>query len=318
LILEITDLKCSYGDKEVLKGVTLTARPRVTALIGPNAAGKTTLMRCIAGILQSSGKMTLDGIDITDGRDRRTRETMSYLPQEAPDRTSLTVMEIVLLGRLDSLTWKVSEEDLSAAYGMLVELGIEDLAIRPMNELSGGQQQLVMIAQCLVRNPRVLLMDEPTNSLDLQKQLEMFDLIRQVTAEKAMTTLMVLHDINFAARYADRVIVLSEGAVHSAGPPHEVINEAMIREVYGVESTVEMGPDLVPSVRPLRSVRPFSRRHLCVDPEPVPHRCASGTSVAGGGSARARLDTLEGADGAPREGWTMKDAEAGSGAHRLK
>jgi len=261
LKLEIAELRCSYGEKEVLKGVGMTAGPCITALIGPNAAGKSTLMKCIAGILQSSGRMTLDGIDITDGRNREVREMMSYLPQEAPDRTSLTVMEIVLLGRLDSLNWKVSEEDLSIAYGMLVELGIEDLAVRPMNELSGGQQQMIMIAQCLVRDPRVLLMDEPTNSLDLQKQLEMFDLIRQVTDERKMTTLMVLHDINFAARYADRVIVVSNGMVHSAGPPSEVINEAMIQEVYGVEATVHVGPDMVPHVHPLRSVRRTALKH---------------------------------------------------------
>lgn len=280
--LEIADLRCSYGEKEVLKGVELAAGPSVTALIGPNAAGKSTLMRCVAGILQSSGTMTLDGVDIADGRNREVRRMMSYLPQEAPDRTSLTVMEITLLGRLDSLTWKVSEEDVSAAYGMLVELGIEDLAIRPVNELSGGQQQMVMIAQCLVRDPQVLLMDEPTNNLDLQKQLEMFDLIRQVTGEKGMTTLVVLHDINFAARYADQVIVLSKGRVHSAGPPGEVVSEAMIREVYGVESTVDEGPDGIPCVHPLRSVRsrlPKEREAAHTERRPI--ACAPGGRGAG-------------------------------------
>lgn len=291
--LEITDLKCSYGEKEVLKGVSLTAGPSMTALIGPNAAGKSTLMRCIAGILQSSGTMTLDGIDITDGRNREAREKMSYLPQEAPDRTSLTVMEIVLLGRLDSLTWKVGEEDVSAAHGMLVELGIEGLALRPMDELSGGQQQMVMIAQCLVRDPRVLLMDEPTNSLDLQKQLEMFEMIRQVTAERNMTTLMVLHDINYAARYADQVIVVSNGAVHSAGPPHEVVNETMIREVYGVESMVHVGPDMVPHVHPLRSVRSMSSRLRRADPGAAREEGELIIPARGGGSMGAPLGLPE-------------------------
>jgi iron complex transport system ATP-binding protein len=263
MTLEVINLQYSYGAKQVLKNIDLTAKSKITALIGPNAAGKSTLLKCIAGILKSNGQILLDGKDISCHGTWAARKQISYLPQELPDRTSLTVMEFVLLGRLDSLTWKVCDDDLAIASDVLDDLDIIGIATRPVNELSGGQQQMCSIAQALVRCPYLLLMDEPTNSLDLQRQLEMFELIKGVTQKNKIITVAVLHDINFAARYADEIVVLSKGAIYSSGPPSKVITEEMLREVYGVNTVVKLNDEGIPQVSPIGSIRclPWFRKN---------------------------------------------------------
>jgi iron complex transport system ATP-binding protein len=255
LTLEIVGLQYSYGSNEVLKRIDITAASKITALIGPNAAGKSTLIKCVAGILKSHGEILLDDVDISHRGRWEARKKISYLPQELANHTTLTVMEFVLLGRLDSLTWKVSDEDLAVACDVMTDLGIIDISTCPMNALSGGQQQMASIAQALVRNPHLLLMDEPTNSLDLQRQLEIFELIKGVTAKSKMITLMVLHDINFAARYSEEIVVIHEGVVHSSGSPSKVINEDMLRDVYGVNATITTTAEGIPQVSPICSMR---------------------------------------------------------------
>jgi iron complex transport system ATP-binding protein len=253
--LQISNVEYSYGSKKVLNGINLSVDSNLTALIGPNAAGKSTLLKCVAGILKAKGSLLLDGKDVSYTGDWETRKAISYLPQEAPDRTVLTVMEIILLGRLDSLTWKVSDEDINLAYKVMEDLDITHISTRSMNELSGGQQQIVSIAQALVRQPRLLLLDEPTNNLDLQKQLEMFELIKGITVKNHVTTLAVLHDINFAARYADNIVILSDGKIYASGLPADVIKEDIIKTVYGVNSTVSFTSEGIPQVYPISSVR---------------------------------------------------------------
>jgi iron complex transport system ATP-binding protein len=183
-------------------------------------------------------------------------------------------MEFVLLGRLNSLTWKVCDDEISLAYDVMTDLGILDIATRPMNSLSGGQQQMVSVAQALVRKPYLLLLDEPTNNLDLQRQLELFELIKEITIKNKIITLAVLHDINFAARYADEIIVIHNGAVHSSGPPSQIINEKMIREVYGVNATITSTAEGIPQVSPICSMRclPWFKKNAnnsacCLEPQ---------------------------------------------------
>lgn len=253
--LDIIDLNLSYGSKMVLDGLNMQAKPGITALIGPNAAGKSTLLKCVVGILKPKGHILLDGVEILDKRNKELIEMISYLPQEMPDLTTLTVIDVVLLGRVNSLSWKVSDEEIDQAYSVLEDLGMEGLASSPMTELSGGQQQMVYIAQSLVRNPSLLLMDEPTNSLDIQKQLEMFELIQGVVEERKITTLIVLHDINLASRYADQIVVLRNGNVFCSGTATDVINEDLIRRVYGIESVVHFLQEGFPQIFPLGSVR---------------------------------------------------------------
>ena len=253
--LEVRHLTFGYRTVPVLKNVCIDAEPMVTAVIGPNAAGKSTLLKCLSGILKPEGSILLDGKDLKEYKSDDLLQAVSYLPQDSSSNAALTVFEAVLLGRLNSLSWTVTDEDLSLTLDALEKLGIEGLAKRPLNELSGGQKQMVSIAQSIVRKPAVLLMDEPTNSLDLQHQLELFDLIRTITKDTNMTTVVALHDLNLAARYGDRIVLLNYGMVEATGSPESVITEEMIRNVYGVNARVTIDNEGIPQIIPINSVR---------------------------------------------------------------
>ena len=268
MILRIEDLRFAYGAKQVLAGLSIADVPAgsLTALVGPNAAGKTTLLKCIAGLLKPSGRVTLDGEEVRRMRRSEVTRYVSYLPQDVPVRAVLTVFEAVLLARQQSSVWRVSDSDLAAVEGALVDVDASHLASRYLNELSGGQRQLVSIAQALVRRPSVLLLDEPTSNLDLQRQLEVLALVRRFSEEHGMTTLVTLHDLNLASRFAAQVVVLNGGGVYSQGSPAEVITTAMVRDVYGVHAEVHCRADGVPQVHAIASLRGHESPHCISQP----------------------------------------------------
>lgn len=222
--VQIENLNFAYRPPDmVLRNISMDALPgEVTALIGPNASGKTTVLKCIAGILMH----------------RVNISSVSYLPQEISSHAELSVFEAVLLGRLQSLPWRVDEETLAIVLNILQDLGIKELALKFLDELSGGQRQMVWIAQALVREPEVLLLDEPIHNLDIYHQLEILDLVRCVTKERGIATIIVVHELNMAARYADKIVVLKNGEVYASGKPEAVLTEETIRTVYKVNSTV--------------------------------------------------------------------------------
>lgn len=263
--LELQNLRFGYNAKPVLGGVSFTAEPMITAIIGPNAAGKSTLLKCICGILKPRGTIRLDGKPLEDHNRDEVLKAISYLPQETATGAVLTVFEAVLLGRLSSLGWRVRAEDKELVAGTLARLGLAELAKRPIDELSGGQKQMVSIAQSIVRGPSVLLMDEPTNSLDLQRQLELFDVIREITGENKMTTVVALHDLNLAARYAGKVVLMNQGGIEAQGRPADVITAGMIRTVYGVNARVTLDEDGIPQVIPVNSVRKGGLKKISTD-----------------------------------------------------
>lgn len=251
--LDVRDVCFSYGERSVLDSVSFEMGEGILSVLGPNGAGKSTLVKCLAGVhLPSSGTVTFGGADL------RSRDSggprLAYMSQEPPRSMDLTVLEVMLLGLAGSLSMRVSDEDLDCAMGPLEELGLEGLAQRPINELSGGQCQMVMIAQCLVADPEIVILDEPMNNLDLHRELQMFDLMRKITDERGLTTLMVLHDVNFAARYSDRMLVLKDGRVYSEGVPEDVVTEEMLRDVYRVEALVDRDPRGCVRVDPLRAL----------------------------------------------------------------
>ncbi len=254
--LAVQDLQFSYGSQQVLSGISIPEAPAgaITALVGPNAAGKTTLLRCIAGLLRYRGRVLLGGRDVASMRKHDLTLQVSYLPQEVPVHAVLTVFEAVLLGRHHAFGWRVSREDLALVEQTLRDLEIEHLSLRYLNELSGGQGQLVSIAQALVREPDVLLLDEPTANLDLQRQLEVLALVRHLSQERAITTLVTLHDINLASRFASHFVVLSQGAIYAAGTAEEVVTQEMLHDVYGVYAQVHCR-DGVPQVDAVSSLR---------------------------------------------------------------
>lgn len=254
--VEVRDVSFRYGSRSVLEGVSFSAEEgEVTAIIGPNGAGKTTLLKMVAGLERpSSGKVLLDGTDVREMSREEVTRIVSYLPQENVIPGIMTVYEVVLLGRIPYLTWRVKNRDLQVVDRVLAELGMEGYAERLANQLSGGERQMVLIAQALVREPRVLLLDEPVSNLDIRNQLEILELVRRVTEERGVTTVVILHDLNLAARYADRLVVLNRGRVYASGTPREVLTPDLLPEVYGVEGRVEVGEHIhVLPVKPLKS-----------------------------------------------------------------
>ena len=232
--LVLKELGASYGRTTVLSKVAieLLTPGTTTAVIGPNAAGKSTLFKRIAGLISGPGVVQLS--DATRGE-----RAICYMPQDTGANAVLTVYESVLLSAKQGSGWKVKDAELAEIDRVLGELRIADLAFRGLGELSGGQRQLVSIAQALVRKPEVLLMDEPTSALDLFRQIEVLGFMKRLSAQSGMAVLIALHDLNHALRYCDDTIVISGGSVLASGPTHDVITADMLRSVYRVEARVE-------------------------------------------------------------------------------
>lgn len=238
-MLKIENLSFSYGKTPVLKDINLQIDKGINILIGPNAAGKSTLVKSIFGLLNPKGYIFWKGKNLQDLSLEDRMELMVYIPQEDMAGNALTVFETVLLGRLSSLTLKVQDKDLNAVMHALKTLRIEDLAKKRLSELSGGQKKLVSIAQSLVRSPEIILMDEPTNNLDIQRQLELFDMISKISTEKRILFIIVMHDINLSLRFADNLVIMnSKGQIEKQGIPENVIDKEILEEVYNIKSEV--------------------------------------------------------------------------------
>lgn len=238
--LSIEKLTYSYRSTiPVLQNIKLEALPgEITILVGPNASGKTTLLKCIAQRLKPKGKICLGDHRIDQYNREKTSKIISYLPQENASKAQVTVFEAVLLGRLHTLSLRVGKKDLALTEKALADAGILNLADRTLGELSGGQQQMVSIAQTLVRKSKILLLDEPTNNLDLKHQLEILDLIRSITIKRKMITIIVLHDLALSAKYGNKLAVLLNGKIYASGYPQDILTQSMIKNVYDVNARV--------------------------------------------------------------------------------
>jgi len=246
--VRIEDLSVSYGGTKALSSLDLTADPaEVLAVIGPNGSGKSSLIKAVAGMVPRQGRIVFEA---ENGSELR----IGYMPQDISSRAALTVLEAVLLGRLGRLGLRVKPEDLAMAQGVLGELDLGHLAGRYLGELSGGQRQLVFLAQALAAEPNLLLLDEPISALDIRHQLEVMQVVRRLTSERRLTTIVILHDLNIAARFADRVAVMSRGRLICHGSPRAVIEPATIATVFGVEAAMSSAPDGSLIVIPLRTV----------------------------------------------------------------
>ena len=227
----------------------------VTALIGANGTGKSTLLKTMLDIYHGTGNVFFSDVN-RDHMSRKERSRIvSYMAQENPLMTSLPVLDVVLLGRMETLRLKVSEEDIGQAWKVLELLHLEELAERPFYALSGGQRRMVGIAQTIVKEPQILIMDEPTANLDVQKELEVLELIRAYTKQRNIATFLTLHDLNMAARYADRLILLHDGGIYCSGEPKEGLTEQHIRETYGIYAQVQVDADGIPLIYPVSSVQ---------------------------------------------------------------
>lgn len=241
--LIVSGVSTGYRDRRIIDGLTLPAIApgEVVSLIGPNAAGKTTLLRALAGLQAAEGSVLLGDRELVGLSLESRARLVTYMPQSLPQRVALTVLEAVIGAERASAVDR-SEADRQAiverAMDVIERVGIGHLAMSGLDQLSGGQRQLASLAQALVRVPRVLLLDEPISALDLHYQLKVMKLVRALSQERGMIIVMVLHDLAIAARWSDRIVVLSGGAVAADGPPSEAITPEVLARVYKVTARV--------------------------------------------------------------------------------
>ncbi|ADJ14184.1 ABC transporter ATP-binding protein [Halalkalicoccus jeotgali] len=255
--LSCEDLVVSYpGGEPVLDGESIVAqRGAVTALVGPNGSGKSTLLKGLANQLSpDAGSVVLDGQDVQSLGTKELARKLGLLSQENVSPESITVEELVYHGRYPHRGFfeSVDDEDECAVQDAISLAGVGHLRDREVSSLSGGQRQLVWIAMVLAQDTDVLLLDEPTTFLDLHHQLEVMEIVRTLREDREITVVLVLHDIEQAARYADYVVALKDGEIQARGAPGTVITEELLAEVFGIEAEVER-TDRGPRVTPIRA-----------------------------------------------------------------
>ncbi|MCE5315634.1 MAG: heme ABC transporter ATP-binding protein [Armatimonadota bacterium] len=252
-----------YNDVRVLNGISLdVAESEFVGIIGPNGSGKTTLLRAMSRALPpQSGFVKYKNKNIYSISARDYARKVAVVPQDTMVAFDFSVMEVVLMGRSPRLgRFAVeSSHDLAIAMDCLNRTGTDHLKDRPINALSGGERQRVMMARALAQEPEVLLLDEPTSHLDISFQFEIMDLVRGLNKSHGLTVLAVLHDLNLAAQYCDRLVMIGQGSVQACGSPEEVITSESIRRVYGAEVWVRRHPT---THRPyvIAGVRPKSKK----------------------------------------------------------
>ncbi|WP_029005915.1 ABC transporter ATP-binding protein [Azorhizobium doebereinerae] len=240
--LVVSGLSAGYRHRPVVRDLTLAPfrAGQVTALVGPNAAGKSTLLRALSGLIPARGAVRLGGEDLLRLPRARRAAIVGFMPQALPQGVALSVIETVIaaLRAVPGAAPLPGAAARARAAALLVEMGIGALALEPIDRLSGGQRQLVSLAQAVVGEPRVLLLDEPTSALDLRHQAVVMGLLRRLAREGRVVA-VVLHDLALAARYADHVVVLDKGACAAQGTPEAAITPRVLAQVYGVEARVE-------------------------------------------------------------------------------
>jgi iron-siderophore transport system ATP-binding protein len=244
--LRAEQVRLGYGDRTIVDGLDLdVVAGTITAVIGPNGCGKSTLLRALGRLLKpTAGQVVLDGKCIDRVPTREVAKVLGLLPQAPIAPEGLTVADLVARGRHPHQAWyrQWSADDEDAVAQALDWTGIADLAERPVDQLSGGQRQRAWISMALAQGTDLLLLDEPTTFLDLAHQVDVLELVRRLHSEVGRTVVMVLHDLNLAARYADRLVAMREGRIVAAGKPAEVITEELLEEVFGLAARVIPDP----------------------------------------------------------------------------
>lgn len=260
-IIKVEDLGFGYPNKEVLKGINLTiSNNELVCLLGINGAGKSTLLKCILGILKfQKGKISFDYAMQTDddadvpnvmnsGNNIDTMALaryMSYVPQSVKSSFSIDVYDTIMLGRRPYIGWNITSEDREIVSKTIEFLNLEELAFRKINQLSGGERQRVIIGKAIAQDPRLLLLDEPTSDLDLKNQIQVMKKIKKIVSnpESPKSALVAIHDINMAARFADRILLMSDGEIVAEGTPRQVLTPQNIQNVFAVTADIAESQD---------------------------------------------------------------------------
>jgi iron complex transport system ATP-binding protein len=243
-LITLDDVTKNYGDVHALGPVDLEIPTGgVTALVGPNGAGKSTMLTIIGRLLSSdSGRVTVGGLDVVTTHPRDLARRLAILRQENHFVARLTVRQLVQLGRFPHSQGRITAVDKQAVDTALEFLDLQDLQGRFLDELSGGQRQRAYVAMVLAQDTDYLLLDEPLNNLDMQHAVAMMDRLRRAADELGKTVVLVVHDINFAAAYADRIIAMTDGRIRYVGTPAEVVTSEVLTDVFETPVTVLPGP----------------------------------------------------------------------------
>jgi iron complex transport system ATP-binding protein len=251
----------AYGDRTIIDGLDLAIAPgRITTIVGANGCGKSTLLRSLARLLPpSSGQIVLDGRSVHTRPTKEVARVLGLLPQSPVAPEGIAVADLVGRGRHphQKMLSRWTSHDYEVVADALAATGTTELADRSVDELSGGQRQRVWIAMALAQETDILLLDEPTTVLDVAHQVEVLDLLTDLSVARGTTIVMVLHDLNLAARYADEIVAMKDGRVHAVGAPSDVVTADLVEEVFGLANHVTIDPV---SGKPL--VTPIGRHHV--------------------------------------------------------
>lgn len=239
MFLRVEGMEFSYKSDKVLDDITFHIdRGETVSLLGPNGVGKTTLMKCINRILApSKGAVYLDGEDLVGMDKRKISLNIGYVSQRG-ETSRLTVFDSVLLGRRPHIDWDVTAKDISITSRVIHLVGLDDLSMKYVDEISGGEYQLVQIARALVQQPRIILLDEPTSNLDLCNQHMIMHMVSGLVSYNEMAAIMTIHDLNLAIRHSNKFIMMKDGRIFAVGDK-EIITPENIKSVYNIDSYVE-------------------------------------------------------------------------------
>ncbi|WP_417506126.1 ABC transporter ATP-binding protein [Marinomonas gallaica] len=253
-MLEVRNLSLAFDDLVLADNMNFTLdQGKTHVIIGPNGTGKSSLLKTLFGDIQpQSGEILYQGAALTKATINPWRQRFGYMPQDINLDVGLSVLEVVLLGQLNALSLKLGDSLLEEALQALDQIGLLHLANRDVRTLSGGQCQMILFAQALMRKPEILMLDEPVSALDLHFQQVLLDHLDQQTKQKGWISLMILHDLNLAAQYADNLLVLKGGKVVAQGAPKDILTADLIEDVYGVKADIQLDSLGVPFVRTQR------------------------------------------------------------------